>query len=210
MLIVTSSAINIHSIYKENLAWSVLQPEPWQTYLKNIPQNATIITDFVGIPFIYRPDLTIYALRDNLDDQELVDINYNPQNEMAKQNIITTENNIILFNQYVKKNIFPNHIVLNNQQYLYYSGTPKIMSIEHLKMILEHSNNQEVYIILSHNAYEKKNQRGNKELYEFIFNNSIILDEKTIYKNPFDNRVYNTNRNNNKLLSLIVIKKISI
>ena len=84
------------------------------------------------------------------------------------------------------------------------------MSIEHLKMILEHSNNQEVYIILSHNAYEKNNQRGNEELYKFIFNNSIVLNEKSIYKNPFDNRVYNTNRNNNKLLSLIVIKKISI
>lgn len=202
ILIISTSVVNISRLYCGDLDWQPHRPKHWQSYLKEVPENGTIITDFVGVPYFYRPDLKIYFLRDSPNDPEIIDKSGN-----LVYAVTTNEENKILFKNYIEEYINSNYVISKNQQYHYTTGFPKIMSIKHLETIVENSTNQEVYLIISHNLYEKKNQILNPELYEFIFKNSEVVEERFIYKSAFDNReLYNTKK---RVLCLLVINKSS-
>lgn len=205
ILIISTSLVNINNLYREELEWQPFTVKPWKTYLEQVPENGTVISDFAGIPSFYRPDLKMYWLKDNPYDGRLVDINgENGENEDVDEDIIDREENKHLFKRYIEKHIINNYIVTENQLYYHTDGIPRIMSVEHLKAIVLNSNNQTVYFILSHNAYDRKNQKQNPELYEFIFENSILINEKFESRTPFDNRIYDKEK---KVLSILVIDK---
>jgi len=187
ILIISTSLFNINNLYQGKLEWEG-SVRPWQAYLEKVPENGTIISDFIGIPRLYRPDLKIYFLRDSQYEGIFLDMyGENGKNEIDKD-IISREENKLLFKNYIKKYIITNYILSENQMYYYADGTPKVMSVEHLRGIVQNSNNQTVYLILTHNAYDRNNQIQNPDLYKFILENSIVMEEKFETKMPFDNR----------------------
>jgi len=199
LIIIITSMINIHQIYNQNLGYGVYQSSNVEKLVGIIPDDAIIITDAPQYIRLMISTHKIYALRDNLYDPELVYINGTHYVSIhQKDSKIKTSISQERFKNYNLSGYILDDEV--TQLYLYYDKTPKIMNIGQLKNI---SKNKTIYFILTHNIFEKINQRDNYQLYKYIEENTEAIFSVIQDKNSFDIRKFDNSIMNPRLVTLL-------
>ena len=182
MLIITisTSLINVSNINNSKIDWIIQRPQPWETFSEQIPYGSVVITDFPIILNAIRPDLILYKF------------SYHPaENEVLNKKLVVpytkqkfTEKEIKRFFDFIdQKNKTLNTVTVIDQDYDIYTGSPKIMNVDHLQKIL--SSNKNIYALFTYEIY--KNRELYLEMYTII-SNGKILRTLDLQKNPFDNR----------------------
>jgi|GEM_PF-3282497 len=169
-----TSIYNFYNIYEKKIGWQSREYKNWDTLLSKVPYSSIIITDFPNNIIFQRKDTTVYFIRDRINDYAVINKNGLYINETTYKNDIKNINPY--FNNFLSKINLSSYITIENQNYHFSSGVPKIMNKEHLNNIISSSKNHSVYFILSHNFYDKINQENNTELYKYIINNIYYID----------------------------------
>lgn len=202
LIFISSSFANINGIYSKKTEWQVTANRDWEGFLKEIPTGATVISDFPSVLQFYRNDILPYYLRHSKNDYATVNSQGLFINEEVYQNRDLEQNELFL--EYLNQNLDENYIIKNGQEYHYTTAIPKVMNLDHLKEIIENSKDKKVYLILTHNIYEKKYHYTAPKLYEFIFEEIIVKDTQYL-----DYSSYSTQKIHNKPKATLVFGELS-
>jgi|GEM_PF-1970653 len=199
-----SSFYNIINISKEKLSWR-MNGRPILKQLNSIPNKAIILTDQPLISNILKPQQTTYVVFRWINDDEIANIELKQDiqiNEKYATRIFSSKEKI-RFKNYIQNNIDNNYILKSNQLFSIYSGNPLVMDLEHLKQIINSTKEKEVYLVFEQTAFDKRARARNPELYDFLFNNMIIIDKYSLFKNVYDDQTILENNLNIQTLAMI-------
>ncbi len=182
ILLAFTYLFNINNIKNEKLSCIIDNPQPWNSYLAKIPEGSILMTDFPIVPHLLRPDLKIYKLTWYPRENELINKELNM--EFVKYNY--TEENLEEFFNFIDKKIDNQYTIADKQEYFIYTGSPNIMSIEHIEKIASESEETEVYALFTESCYIRQNPYW--YIFDYLLNNYEIAAKSQFEKSPFDNR----------------------
>lgn len=189
VVIVISNIYNYIGMYNGVTSWR-LDAQPFSQMWEQIPDGATVLTDQMILAPITLKNQPIYAIFRWVNDDEIVNETLEQDvvssNPFAKRQFSQTEH--ARFSSYLDTIIKPQSITVDNQLYSIYSGHPLVMNIEHLKKIIDSSENKTVYILFTHTAFDFRAIARNPELHQYIFSNMNIIYEYTINKKTYSDR----------------------
>lgn len=186
-VVFVSSGVNDGRIIRQRLGYAFYQPSNFEKAVSLVPADAVIVTDIPNTIKMITGTRDVYALRDKPSDPELV--NGDGEHLPGVTTTITPKITSDLEKRRFREEQLPGLILSpsGDQLYLYYDKTPKIMSVEHLKKISE---GRKVYFILTHNAFENKNKKGDYALHQYIAASATSVSRETQANFTFDNRPF--------------------
>lgn len=184
LLFIVSSGMNINKTINNELDWILEKPQPWNTYLDQIPKGSILITDFPQIIETVRPDLETYKLvwyprEDEILSKDVDSLKY------IKYNF--SEQDLNRFFSYVESNNRNRDYTFGyNQSYYIYTGAPRLMDTQHLEDLKQ--KDKEIYAMTGYFAF--KNIAVDPFLLTEVLLNYEIIMKNNVSKSPYDNRKY--------------------
>jgi len=194
------SLIGLYGLLIGKVAWAPYYPDSWQEDINKIPDGQIILTDYSNVVYFFRSSSQIYTLNCKLEDSSIKDKNLSTSDPLETYN----EKEKSYFRDYIEKNI-EQFYILNEvqQQFDKYTGSPKIMNLDHLKKVITSSQNKTVYMITTHNFYDPSYMGQCLEVYDYLINTQNIIKEERTTNNFFNNKPHPYSYNRRLTVSVV-------